>query len=621
MKFTLPSLSAKHLARVFRVGLVVIAVAIVFLHELIIANYPDMLSNSGWTAFRMLVIGVVAYAIATWGVRLVDERLALSEQTKVQEQRLVQAQKRQEGTFRLSRTLVEANDEEEIIQQGLGVILEVSQALGASFVPFNEREQPRAAYSRGSLPHSLMDTWSEHLASQQVTEQCIHCQKLDAGIANGCPMLAGPFAHEFPEIHHIHCLALYCAEHKIGMITLYLAADEALPQETTVFLQYLVDEMAIGLESVRLRKREIGAIQQLQSLRQKTDLQGLLTGLLEHIQSSMDADFAILMLVDVNGQGNRTKLSSGKVTPQLFSLAEGLMQGVSVSKESVFMGDVAGSSDKETGLRAMLAAPLMTPESSSLGAIMIGTYHRKSVTHRQLALLETIAGHVALVVNNASLLSELEYKTMLDERMRLAREIHDGLAQTLGFLKLQVAQMQNLLSRGDYEKLSKSLETSYSALANAYSEVRDAIDGLRVDPSEEGPKQWLDDLLVELEESTGIHTHLEGGNRLADLSPEVQIQLIRIIQEATSNVRKHAHAQNLWIGIACQQVNQEKELVLEIQDDGHGFSPEDISSAAQYGLRGMRERAELIGADYQVISKPHQGTRIRLSLLLPMEAG
>lgn len=598
-----------------------LAVTIVFLHELLIANNPDMLSNSGWTAFRMLVVGVVAYVIASWGVRVVDERLELSKQFVEQEAHLAWAQKRQEGTSRLSRTLVDANDEQEIIEQGLSVILDISQAQGVSYVPFDERGQPRAASSRGSLPRSLMDSWSEHLASQQTTDRCIHCQSLEAGVASGCPMLSGPFAQEFPEIQHVHCMVLNCADRKIGMITLYLAGERPLTGEMTGFLRFLVDEMALGLDGMRLRKREIGALQQLQSLRQRTDLEGLLTGLLDHINHSMDADFSILMLAPRPERTHRVSMSSGQVTPQLSAFVDGLMQGVAVSKEPIFMGDVVGSSESESGIRALLAAPLITPDSESLGSLLIGTYQKKSLTRRQLVLLETIAGHVALVVNNATLLSKLEYKTMIDERMRLAREIHDGLAQTLGFLKLQVAQMQNSLSRGNYDKLAKSLETSYSTLASAYLEVRDAIDGLRIDPAQDGVVHWLEELLLDLEDSTGIHARLDGGALLGALPPEIQIQLIRILQEAMSNIRKHSHAQNIWISVISHNHDGEQEIMLEIQDDGHGFTPEDVSRAAQYGLRGMRERAELIGAEFQVISKPQQGTTIRLALLLPIEAG
>lgn len=94
------------------------------------------------------------------------------------------------------------------------------------------------------------------------------------------------------------------------------------------------------------------------------------------------------------------------------------------------------------------------------------------------------------------------------------------------------------------------------------------------------------------------------------LLPEVQVQLIRIVQEALNNVRKHAKARQ--VEIDCQRVGQ--DMVMEIRDDGGGFNVEDVPGPSQHGLRGMRERAELIGADFQVISQPEKGTTVRIRL-------
>jgi signal transduction histidine kinase len=92
--------------------------------------------------------------------------------------------------------------------------------------------------------------------------------------------------------------------------------------------------------------------------------------------------------------------------------------------------------------------------------------------------------------------------------------------------------------------------------------------------------------------------------------PEVQAQLVRIVQEALNNVRKHSRASMVRISLR----NWGGDLLLEINDDGQGFDPDDIPPVAQYGLRGMRERAELIGADFQIISQPRSGTTVRLNL-------
>jgi two-component system nitrate/nitrite sensor histidine kinase NarX len=101
------------------------------------------------------------------------------------------------------------------------------------------------------------------------------------------------------------------------------------------------------------------------------------------------------------------------------------------------------------------------------------------------------------------------------------------------------------------------------------------------------------------------------------LSPEVQAQLIRIVQEALSNVRKHAGARR--VDISCNLVGE--ELVMEIHDDGAGFNVEDVPGPSQHGLRGMRERAELIGAELQVVSQPDRGTAVVVRLPVQAKEG
>ena len=131
-------------------------------------------------------------------------------------------------------------------------------------------------------------------------------------------------------------------------------------------------------------------------------------------------------------------------------------------------------------------------------------------------------------------------------------------------------------------------------------------------PAEMGLDSWLAQMASEFEEISGLPIELEESDVHASLPGEVQAQLVRILQEALSNIRKHASASRVWI--ACRETTD--ALVIEVRDDGEGFSPEDVASAAQYGLRGMRERAELIGADFQVVSRPGAGATVHLRLPL-----
>jgi len=177
-------------------------------------------------------------------------------------------------------------------------------------------------------------------------------------------------------------------------------------------------------------------------------------------------------------------------------------------------------------------------------------------------------------------------------------------------LKLKMAQMKNYIEGGESDLLRETADTCYNILTEAYQDARNAIDGLRILPSEEGLAGWLGRTLREFEEVSGIQAALCEPVADVELPPEVHAQLIRVVQEALSNVRKHAEAR--LVQVSCVEVDG--YLILEICDDGRGFSNEDLSSPYQYGLRGMRERADLIGADFQLVGFPNKGTTVRLRL-------
>jgi two-component system nitrate/nitrite sensor histidine kinase NarX len=202
-----------------------------------------------------------------------------------------------------------------------------------------------------------------------------------------------------------------------------------------------------------------------------------------------------------------------------------------------------------------------------------------------------------------------EYQAVMDERARLAREIHDGVAQTLGYLKLLAAQLENNLARGETARINQLMEISRSALAEAYVDARQAIDGLRITP-ENGFGSWIQQAANDFTSNTGMKISVETDRFPATVPPEVQAQLIRIVQEALTNIRKHAGAHQVWIQGGVRQ----GDLVMEVRDNGMGFEPEDVIRPSRHGLRGMQERAELIDAEFQIISSPGIGTTIRVRL-------
>jgi len=563
-----------------------------------------------WVSF-LVISGI--YALIVFRLDdLYNQREQLRKRIQEGDSIVAASDKRLEAIFNVSQKFVEASDENEVIEPVLQLIIELIGAKGATFVPLDEHGQPTSAISYGETQPAMMNAWLEYLASPKVRQKCSSCESPDNPESRErCPMLTGPFTSD----RSIYCLPVRRGEMEYGVVTITFAESDQLDNKSFSFLRALLDETALGLESIRLRRRELAALREMQVLREKTDLNGLLKNYLDSIIRTLEVDFAVMFLKNpfIGGSmvaDKRTMLSKGELPDQAFPIVDGLMQGVFSTKEPVILGDVGGGSSAAPEALSLGAVPLLFAGQEALGVVLVGNRKTKRINQRQLSLLQTIAGQVVLVIQNSRLMAELEYKTLIEERSRLAREIHDGLAQTLGLLKLQVAQIRSNLGRGEIERSLQLIDITYNTLNEAYEDARQAIDGLRISPVETGIRTWLEQILRDFQEVTGIAFEIQDRELRTELPSEVHVQLIRIVQEALSNIRKHAQASRVWV----EFLENEKEIILEIRDDGIGFSPEDVSRPSKHGLRGIQERANLIGADIKVISRNEEGTIIRLAI-------
>ena len=207
--------------------------------------------------------------------------------------------------------------------------------------------------------------------------------------------------------------------------------------------------------------------------------------------------------------------------------------------------------------------------------------------------------------------SEAERAT-LEERTRLARELHDGLAQDLWFAKLK---HDRLVAQVPEEVRPLAAEVT-QALDAAIAEAKHAVVTMRADEREVPLPELLADTVDEFGARSGLRTDFSAADLPAALAPRTQAEVLRILQEALTNVRKHADA-------TVVRVDAEVDggmLTLHIADNGRGFRPAD-SSGDGLGLTGMRERARLMGGELRVISEPSAGTEVRLSVPLAEGGG
>ncbi len=196
----------------------------------------------------------------------------------------------------------------------------------------------------------------------------------------------------------------------------------------------------------------------------------------------------------------------------------------------------------------------------------------------------------------------------LAERTRLAREIHDGLAQDLWYAKLKqgrLAQNESL----DAEAKTTAGEVM-SAIDSALAEARQAVMAMRVDPSaasslEEVLRSYVEDFA----DRFGVRAEFEAEGTLQRLPPRTEAEVLRIVQEALNNVRRHADA--TVVRVRTERTGPISRI--SVTDNGRGFDPSAVPPES-YGLRGMRERAELVGATLDIRSRPKDGTRITVEV-------
>lgn len=203
---------------------------------------------------------------------------------------------------------------------------------------------------------------------------------------------------------------------------------------------------------------------------------------------------------------------------------------------------------------------------------------------------------------------------ILQERTRLARELHDTIGQVLGYVRLQAYTAQQLLSRGQIAEADALLSRLVEVAESTQIEVRDEIFGLNMQVPLNAQMSdlintlhsYIDTLASRFPTHVTFSADPELLNR--EIEPDAEAQTMRIVQEALANANKHGTPQHVWITLTLE----DDCLHGIVEDDGKGFSPEALSqgSTSKFGLRIMSERAQETGGRLQVFTTLGQGTKV-----------
>ncbi len=261
------------------------------------------------------------------------------------------------------------------------------------------------------------------------------------------------------------------------------------------------------------------------------------------------------------------------------------------------------------GFETVISVPVRLHERM-VGELNLFYREPKDLADDDRALLETIASHLAGAIESLRAAALQRETAVAEERGFIARELHDSIAQSLAFLKIQLGLLRSGILSHDGARIDKALSELDAGVHESLGDVRELLVHFRTRTNREDIAPALKTTLQKFEHQTGLVTHLDIVGDGLPLPADVQVQVLHVVQEALSNVRKHAQARAVWV-----DVQQTPQWRVEVRDDGCGFDTEQAGpDETHVGLRIMRERAHNIGAAVEVASVPGSGTCVVLKL-------
>ena len=339
------------------------------------------------------------------------------------------------------------------------------------------------------------------------------------------------------------------------------------------------------------------------------DLHDVLEAVVGHARTLLAADAAVLLLTDADG-APRLAASGG---PRDAVDPTGSLPAAD--------GDEVGRFLPAELLESRLVAPLQRGRET-IGLLAVGARVPRSYDVDDVETLASLADQAAIAIEHDRLEDRLRGVAVEMERERIAREMHDGLAQVLGYVNTKSQAVEQLLAAGRIEDAREQMAELGEAARSLYVDVREAILGLRspITPGL-GLVGAIQDYSARFAEASKIRVSVEATPeaRATSLGHDVDAQIFRIVQESLTNVRKHAGASR----VAIRLLRVDDELEIELADDGRGFDAPTRSDNdwPRYGMTAMQERAASIGGRIGLATAASGGGVVTLDVPIPAPAG
>jgi nitrate/nitrite-specific signal transduction histidine kinase len=421
----------------------------------------------------------------------------------------------------------------------------------------------------------------------------------------------------------------------VGTMGLVTYAGQPLTEREVEVLKVVGQEIGIAIDNTLLlaetrgREREAETLYQLGTrISASLELAQVLDAVTKAARQVLAADIGVVGLLDEERREVSVKAMTGTRTEVLRDLrvpVRGEVPGSLLASGQPliveeFARDLPTPHARDLiaaeGVVSFLGVPLKRGERL-LGLVGVMTRQRRRFSQGDAQLLTRLANQVVVAIENARLYQQVRHLTALEERDRLAREIHDHLAQSLGYLNVKASITDELLSDGQMAQAQASLLELKDVAQETYTDVREAIFSLRttVLPGS-GLLPTLREYLAEYRTHYGVDARLVVDDEsLTQVPAHIGIQIIRIAKEALTNVRKHAGANRAWVRFE----GDGDWTRITVEDDGRGFDPAQVAGEGRqyFGLQIMRERAESVGGSLELDSRPGHGTRVVIRVPRP----
>ncbi|WP_297927383.1 type IV pili methyl-accepting chemotaxis transducer N-terminal domain-containing protein [uncultured Agitococcus sp.] len=262
------------------------------------------------------------------------------------------------------------------------------------------------------------------------------------------------------------------------------------------------------------------------------------------------------------------------------------------------------------GFKMVLAIPIQTADKNQ-GIFNLHFSEEREISAEEILLLETLGQQLGIAIDNQRLTGKEKELAVFEERNLVAQGLHDSIVQSLSFLNIQLQLLQTAVKQQNNQQINTIIPLLQTGVQQGYEDLRELMSNFRSRYDDSQLEVAINAIIRRFSEQTNIPVTLKLDNLGKPLANNERLQILFIIQEALSNIRKHAQAKHININI----INHADVDIL-INDDGIGFNPEEVQSShhQHIGLKIMAERAKRINAQLDIESTPMIGTTIKLHL-------